>query len=108
MDTLNEGHANQATTDGQGRAHIHMDELNEVTNVCAEDIQLSSPMHFRRVPRRMRQDRYDLVTSNKQLTLDVNKLCCACGCMSMIGKYKLRALRCYYFSLIGDERDTYL
>ena len=30
------------------------------------------------------------------------------GCMNAIGKDKLWSLRQYYFSLTGDEQDTYL
>ena len=43
-------------------------------SVCAKDIISSSPMHFRRVPQRIRWDRFDLVTAEKQIALDVNKL----------------------------------
>ena len=42
------------------------------------------------------------------MSLYVSKSCCACGCMPMFGKDKLRALQCYYFSLTDDEEDTYL
>ena len=67
----------------------------------------SSPMHFKRVPRRIRRYRFDLLILEKKLTLDFNKLFCARGCMSMIGKDKLRALRHYYFhSLVMS--NTYL
>ena len=48
------------------------------------------------------------MTSENQLKVDVSKDCCARGCMSAIGKDKLRSLRQYYFSLTGDEQDTYL
>ena len=65
-------------------------------------------MHIRRIPHRIRLARFNLVTSDKQLGFDVNKTCCARGCMSMIGKSKLRELRRYYFSMTGDEQDTYL
>ena len=65
-------------------------------------------MHIRRIPRRICWAKFELVTSEKQLGLDVNKLCCARGCMSMIGKDKLRELRRYYFSFTNDNQDTYL
>ena len=64
-------------------------------------------MHIKRIPCRIRLAKFNLVTSDKQLGFDVNKICCARGCMSMIGKSKLRELRRYYFSMIGDEQDTY-
>ena len=83
-------------------------EHNEATNEGVEEIQSASPMHFRRVPRRNSRDRFALVTSENQLKVDVSKDCCARGCMSAIGKDKLRSLRRYYFSLTGDEQDTYL
>ena len=81
VESTNEGNVNQATIGVVGNAQTDILELNEVTNVCAEDIQLSSPMHFRRVPCRMRRDRFDLVTTERQLSLDVSKSCCACWCM---------------------------
>ena len=40
--------------------------------------------------------------------IDAGKDYCARGCMAMIGKGKLRAIRRYYFSLTGNEQDTYL
>ena len=48
------------------------------------------------------------MTSENKLTLDVNKVCCTRECMPRIGKENLRSLQRYYFSLIGDEQDTYL
>ena len=38
----------------------------------------------------------------------MEKPCCARGCMINIGKKKLKDLSHYYFSLNGDEQDTYL
>ena len=64
-------------------------------------------MYFRRVPRQNSQDRFALTFEN-QLKIDVGKDCCARGCMSVIGKDKLRSIRRYYFSLTGNEQDTYL
>ena len=81
---------------------------NEPINVCVEQIPLASPMHFTRVPRRKNRDKFSLVTSENQHRVDVGKYCCACGCMNAIGKDKLWSLRRYYFSLTGDEQDTYL
>ena len=57
VDSIKQGHANQATTDDQGRANIDMDELNEATSVGAEDIQASSPMHFRIITHRICRDK---------------------------------------------------
>ena len=82
-------------------------EQNDVPKDC-EDIISASPMHFRRVPRQNSRDRFALVTSENQLKLDVGKDCCARGCMATIGIGKLRAIRRYYFSLTGNEQDTYL
>ena len=67
-----------------------------------EEIILASPMHFRRVPCQNNRDRFALMTFENQLKIDVRKDCCACGCMSTIGKEKLRSIRRYYFSLIGN------
>ena len=60
------------------------------------------------VVRRNNRGRLALVTSENQLENEVGKDCCTRGCMSAIGKDKLRSLRRYYFSLTGDEQDTYL
>ena len=73
-----------------------------------EEIISASPMHFRRVPRQNSRDRFSLVTYENQLKIDVGKVCCARGCMFTIGKDKLRSIRRYYFSLTGNEQDTYL
>ena len=72
-----------------------------------EEMNSAIPMHFKRVPRQNSQDRFSLVTSENQLKIDLDKKCCARGCMSAIGNDK-RSLRRYYFSLTGNEQDTYL
>ena len=108
--TCEENH-NQTATSAPNVAQAAQSEINgqnEPTTVCEEDFQSASPMHFTRVPRRNSRERFALVTSENQLRVDINKDCCARGCMSAIGKDKLRALRRYYFSLTGDEQDTYL
>ena len=56
-------------------------------------IILASPMHFRRDPHQDSGDRFSLVTFENQLKIDVGKDCCARGCMSTIGKDKLRSIR---------------
>ena len=49
------------------------------------------------------------MTFENQLRVDIGKDCWSRGCMSEpTGKDKLRSLRRYYFSLTGDEQDTYL
>ena len=45
---------NEATTIVVGVARTEVNEHNEPTNVCDEEIQLASPMHFTTVPRRNR------------------------------------------------------
>ena len=107
-DLTNEENDIQVATSVVGVAHTEVNERNEATNVCVEEIQSASPMHFRRVPWQIRRDRFDLVTLERQVSLYVSKSCCACGCMPMFGKDKLRALQCYYFSLTTYEEDTYL
>ena len=96
------------TTSVADVAHTNVEDVNEPINICDEQIQSASPMHFTRVRRRNSRDRFALVTSEHQLRVDVGKDCCARGCMKSIGKDKLRSLRRYYFSLTGDEQDTYL
>ena len=85
-----------------------IDSLDQATTSTKETIGSASPMHFKRVNRQIRRARYDFVTSDRQISLDMEKPCCARGCMTMIGKKKLKDLRHYYFSLNGDEQDTYL
>ena len=97
----------EATT-SVGVAHTNVEDHNEPINVCVEQIPSASPTHFIRVPCRNSRDRFSLVTSKNQLRVDVGKHCCAHGCMNAIGKDKLWSLRRYYFSLTGDEQDTYL
>ena len=79
-----------------------------VTPISSQEKKSANPMKIMRIPRRTRLARFNLVTLDKQIGFDVNKTCCARGCMSMIGKSKLRELRRYYFSMTGDEQDTYL
>ena len=98
----------EATTSVARVAHTNVNDHNEPINVCVEQIPSASPMHFTRVPRRNIRHRFVLVTSESQLRVDVRKDCCARGCMTAIGKDKLRSLRRYYFSLIGNQQDTYL
>ena len=73
-----------------------------------EEIISASPVNFKRVPRQNSRDRFALVTFEKQLKIDISKDCCARGCMFRIGKERLRTIRRYYLSLIGNEQDTYL
>ena len=79
------------------------DTVAQLTNITKEQFGSTSPLHFKRVQRRIRRARYDFVTSDRQVSLDVEKPCCARGCMTNIGKKKLKDLRQYYFSLNGDE-----
>ena len=76
--------------------------------IAREENKSGSPMHIKGIPHRIRLARFNLVTSYKKLGFDVNKTCCARGCMSLIGKSKLRELRRFYFLMTGDEQDTYL
>ena len=96
------------TTSVADIAHTNVEDVNEPINISDEQILSASPMHFTRVPQRNSRYRFALVTSENQLRVNVGKDCCACGCMKSIGKDKLRLLRRYYFSLTGDEQDTYL
>ena len=90
----------------QRRSNAHQEE--DTPMQAKDDNKSVSPLFFKRVSRRISRDRFAFVTSDAQLTLDVNKPCCARGCMATIGKQNLQSLRRYYFSLNGDEQDTYL
>ena len=46
---------------------------------------VATPMHIKRIPRRIRVARFNLVTSDKKVGFDVNKTCCAHGCITLIG-----------------------
>ena len=95
--SMNVGSDMDATMSAAGDGQIDIqEELHEIIS--------ASPMHFRRVPRQNSRDRFSLVTSENQIKIDVGKYCCAHGCMSAIGKDKLRSIRCYYFSLVGNEK----
>ena len=80
-DTDNEGNGGQPNNNEIG--------CNVVTPISRQENKSGSLMHIRRIPRRFRLARFNLVTTDKQLGFDVNKTCCARGCMSMIGKSKL-------------------
>ena len=91
-----------SVSSGRQTNNLAQDET-PIANI--KEIKSVSP--FRRVAHHISQDRFALVTSENQLTLNVNKVCCACGCMSRIGKDNLQSLRHYYFSVTGDEQETY-
>ena len=99
--SINVGNDMDAATSVAGDGQIDVQE-------DYEEISLVSPIHFRRVPRQNSRDRFALVTSENELKIDIGKDCCARGCMFRIGKERLRTIRRYYLSLIGNEQDTYL
>ena len=66
-----------------------IDSLDQATSSTKETIGSASPMHFKRVNRQIRRAKYDFVTSDRQISMDMKKPCCARGCMTMIGKKKL-------------------
>ena len=76
-ESTNEWNDIEATTSVTGGGQTNVHDRNEAPNVSVEDIEPASPMHFRRVPRRIHRDRFSLVTSENQLRLDVSKVCCA-------------------------------
>ena len=102
-DSTDEGNDFHAATSIIGSAQIVSHEGFEAISANIQEINLASPMHFRRVPRQNNQDRFALVTSENQLKIDVGKDYCTRGCMSAIGKDKLQSLRRYCFSLTIDE-----
>ena len=67
--------------------------VEPITTSTKETSGSTSPMHFKRVQRPIRRARYDFVTLDRQISLDVEKPCCARGCIMMIGKKKLKDLR---------------
>ena len=89
-DTDNEGNGNETSKISGGQPNNNEIDCNVATPISREENKSGSPMHIKRIPRRIPLAIFNLVTSDKQLGFDVNKTCCACGCMSMIGKSKLR------------------
>ena len=102
--TDNEDNDNEISMITGGQPNDNEIGCNVATPIAREENKSRSPMHIK--PRRIRVARFNLVTSDEQVGLDVNKTCCARGCMSLIGKSKLRELRRFYFSMTGDEQDT--
>ena len=76
-DSANEGNDIHVATSVAGGGQIGIQEQ-------LEEINLASPMHFRRVPRQKSRDRFAFLTSKNQLKIDLDKDCCARGCMSVI------------------------
>ena len=108
QNTDNEDNDKEISMINGGQPNDNKIECNVATPIARDENKSGSPMHIKRIPRRIRVARFNLVTSDKQVGFDVNKTCCARGCMSLIGKSKLRELRRFYFSMTGDEQDTYL
>ena len=67
-----------------------------------------TPICFKRVPRRVSYKRLEYVTSERQILMDINKQCCLSNCLAKIGKKGLQSIRQCYFSLNGEEQDTFL
>ncbi len=67
-----------------------------------------TPMCFKRVPRRVSSKRLEFLTSDHQLQHDISKKCCLSSCLAKIGRRGLQGIRHSYFSLNGEEQDTFL
>ena len=52
--------------------------------------------------------RYNFLCSDRQISIDLCKICCGSLCLSKFGKANLRGLQEKYSSLNGDEQDTFL
>ena len=68
----------------------------------------TAPMCFKRVPRRVSSKRLEFLTSKHQLQHDISKKCCLASCLSKSGRRGLHDVRNLYFSLNGEEQDTFL
>ena len=67
-----------------------------------------APMCFKRVLRRVSSKRLEFLTSEHQLQHDISKKCCLSSCLSKKGRRGLQDVRNLYFSLNGEEQDTFL
>ena len=107
-DTNNEANANETLKIMGSQPNNNVTYSNVVTPISSQEKKSESHIHIRRIPCSIRLVRFNLVKSDKKLGFDVNKTCCARGCMPMIGKAKLQELRRHYFLMTSDEHDTYL
>ena len=91
--------------------------LSELEGCSSEDVvsrdspctsSMLTPICFKRVPRRVSYKRLEYLTSECPILMDIAKRCCLLNCMARIGKKGLSLLRQCYFSLNGEEQDTFL
>jgi hypothetical protein len=76
-----------------------------------DDTDISSsttPISFKRISRRISSKRFDFLTSERQLLIDIAKKCCSLECLSKFGKKMLKQVRIQYFSLNGEEENIFL
>ena len=93
---------------GESR-YIQVDKIDvESSLLNPNDEVVSMPLKFRRIPRQVSVKRYNFLCSDRQISIDLCKLCCGSLCLSKFGKTNLRGLREKYLSLNGDEQDTFL
>ena len=67
-----------------------------------------TPICFKRIPRRVSCKHFEYLTSEHQLRISIVKKCCLSKFLVMFGKKELQPVRLYYFSLNGEEQDTFL
>ena len=93
---------------GESR-YIKVDKTHVESSLSnPNDECVSMPLNFRRVPRQVSVKRYNFLCSDRQISIDLCKLCSGSLCLSKFGKTNLRGLREKYLSLNGDEQDTFL
>ena len=99
IEPLNIGKARYIKVD---TTHVES-SLSNATEDC-----VNKPLNFQRVPRQVSVKRYNFLCSDRQISIDICKVCCGSLCLSKFGKANLRGLRQKYLSLNGDEQDTFL
>ena len=67
-----------------------------------------TPMCFKRVPHHVRSKRLEFLTSDHQPQHDILKKCFFSSCLAKIRRRGLQGIRPSYFSLNGEEQDTFL
>ena len=93
---------------GESR-YIKVDKMHVESSLSnPNDDCVNKPLNFRRVPRQVIVKQYNFLCSNRQIAIDICKVCCGNLCLSNFGKENLRGLRHSCLSLNGDEQDTFL
>ena len=77
---------------GESR-YIKVDKTHVESSLSnPNDDCVNKPLNFRRVPRQVSVKRYNFLCSDRQISIDLCKLCCGSLCLSKFGKTNLRGV----------------